>query len=145
LRRAAAALTLAAVALTALAAGAFAAKPTPGFRYVGNINGGGYHLIVFDVARSGRRVQHMKTIGLPIFCDGESPSSTVRFKAVGIKGSSFTSTGKQVVAGKLIAKATVHGKFSSHTHAKGTVKVTYPGESKCGGTAHFTAIAGGLP
>lgn len=137
------------VLLGALALAVFAASalggPLAGFRYVGVVKQGGYHSLVFDVSHSGKRVQHLKTIGLPRFCGGESPSSTVRFKAARIKGDGFTSTGKQVVGGKLVAKATVKGRFSSRTGAKGTVKVTYPGEADCNGTARFTAIAGGLP
>lgn len=144
-RRLAISALAAALAVTSAVAVADAlGSPLGGFRYVGVVKQGGYHSIVFDVSRSGKRVQHLKTVGLPSFC-GSSSLSTVRYKAVRIKGNSFTSTAKQVVGGKLVAKATVKGRFSSRTGAKGTVKVAYPGESKCSGTAHFTAIAGGLP
>jgi hypothetical protein len=126
-------------------ASALGAQPKPGYRYVGTLKQGGYHALVFDISRSGKRVQHIKSIGLPRFCEGESPASTVRFKDAKIKGSGFTSTAKQVIRGKLLAKATLKGKFTSGTGAKGTLKVVYPAESECSGKARFTAIAGGLP
>jgi hypothetical protein len=144
LRRALPAIALSA-ALAVFAASAFGAQPKAGYRYVGTVKQGGFHTLAFDVSRSGKLVQHAKTIGLPRFCGGESPSSTVRFGVAKIKGSGFTASAKQVVGGKLIAKATLKGKFSSGTGAKGTLKVIYPGEAECGGTARFTAIAGGLP
>jgi hypothetical protein len=144
LRRALVAVALSA-ALAVFAASALGAQPKPGYRYVGTVKQGGFHAIVFDISRSGKLVQHAKTVGLPRFCEGESPSSTVRFGTAKIKGSGFTTSAKQVVGGKLIAKATLKGKFTSGTGAKGTLKVLYPAESECGGTARFTAIAGGLP
>lgn len=144
MRRPLAVLALSA-ALAVFAASALGAQPKPGYRYVGTLKQGGFHALIFDISRSGKRVQHIKTIGLPRFCEGESPASTVRFKDARVKGSGFTSSAKQVVRGKLVAKATLKGRFTSGIGAKGTVVVKYPGEAECGGTARFNAIAGGLP
>lgn len=145
MRRSLVVIALLAALAFACAASALAAQPKAGYRYVGTLKEGGYHSLVFDVSRSGKRVQHIKSIGLPRFCEGESPASTVRFTDAKIKGGGFTSTGKQLIRGKLVAKATLNGRFTSGTRAMGTLKVSYPAESKCGGTARFTAIAGGLP
>jgi hypothetical protein len=136
-------LALGAVLATAVIA--FAAHPVKGATYSGTVKQGNI-LITFHVSSDGKKVTKLRPNSLPLFCQGGGGPTVLKFKnaRVSSKGK-FKTTGTETANGKLIAKASVTGKFLTQRREKGSLKVTYTHAPDCSGSTTYTTATSARP
>jgi hypothetical protein len=136
-------IALAVAAVVALAGIAYAAAPVKGARYSGSVNGTATLKVTFKVSRSGKKVTSLDVRpSLPNSCGYGGPEPTHASKPAKVKHGKFTGKITEKASnGKVIATATVTGKFLTGGKEKGTINSVLPSATSCDGNFTYSTKA----
>ena len=132
----------AAAALT-LAATALAAGPKAG-TYTGHLSAP-RTAYVLHLTLTGTRLSPVTITSTPFYCSGGGPPTPVRFSpGTVIRSGSFTLHGVFRILvgplkGKVGARLTLSGRFTSHGTVNGRLRTAYPNPGSCSGRSAFSA------
>ncbi len=142
-RRLIASTALAVGAIVALVATANATAPVKGATYSGNVNVTATLKVTFKVARSGKKVTSLDVRpSLPNSCGYGGPEPTHTSKPAEVKHGKFTGKiTEKASSGKVIATATVTGKFLAGGKEKGAIKSIEPAAKSCNGSFAYSTKA----
>jgi hypothetical protein len=137
-------IALAVAAIVALAGIANATAPVKGARYSGHVNVTALLKVTFKVAGSGKKVTSLDVSpSLPNSCGYGGPQPTHTSKVAKVTHGKFTAniTEKSSINGKVIATATVTGKFLAGGKEKGVIKTIEPLAKSCNGSFAYSTKA----
>ncbi len=148
--RALASLTVVAVAMLGTAGAVLAAAPVKGATYKGKFKAGfDMPKISFKVSADGKRVTHLHTSDVGLYCVGGGGVVPTNFKDATISANgTFKSTAKDIIKigprkGQVGENLKITGTFKSGGKESGTMTTTYAGgiSTTCSGSSKYSTKA----